>query len=257
MNIVSKELRKNSLLGFSKKSVDLIVKVLKKTIKKIIIEIRNISIKRKLGKKKAINEWGLNNIIWKKNRPFHDFDFNFLDKMKVCLRKYKSKKSTSCSSTSQTYFQVRNLSNTNDNLSETKKNTESNDNLLRANKTLMTLLNEILQIRMEELRKETTCLCKYKPVEIENSPKKEENIKENGGKKEKLKKKKTDKTKHGIYNAKGMLPFVSDSYQFLSGIDCFLYLKNTKSYHNQILSFTLLLLLMSDFNSRFKLKKQQ
>jgi hypothetical protein len=254
LNLVSRELYKKSIIGFSKKSLDFIIEILKKTTKNILNKLGNIAINRKLHGKKTIEEWGVNNIICKKIKTENKVKLGdeFQIKLKKSIRKYKIKKRISNLSKK---YKIFDKDIKNDNLIIEKKVKENDDIILRANKTLMTLLDEILKNRVEELKKETSCLGAYKPSEIKILPQIERKTKTNLqktclGKKER-KKKKSEKRQTHCKNLHKTSNFVN-SYSYLSGIDCFLFLKNNKIYNDLQLCTSLFLILISDFNSRLQ-----
>lgn len=92
--MITEESKKNLTEGFSKKALDLIFKILKRKIKTIIIGIAETSIKRGLFKNKIIDDWGKNNIIYKKIKAFQDFKLKskLENKIKCSIRKFKTKK---------------------------------------------------------------------------------------------------------------------------------------------------------------------
>ena len=252
LNLVSRELYKKSIIGFSKKSLDFIIEILKKTTKNILNKLGNIAINRKLYGKKTIEEWGVNNIICKKIKTKNKFKFGseFQIKLKRSIRKYKIKKRISNLSKK---YKIYDKDIKDDNLIIEKKLKENDDIILRANKTLMALLDEILKNRVEELKKATSCLGAYKPSEIKILPQLERktNLQKTVlGKKEKNKKKKEKKESYckNLHKTSNLV----NSYSYLSGIDCFLFLKNNKIYNNLQLCTSLFLILISDFNSRFQ-----
>ena len=79
-----KESKKNSIRGFSKKALDLIFKILKIKIRTIILEIVKTSMKRGIVKNQIINDWGNNNLIFKKIKTYIDFKLksNFKNRIK-------------------------------------------------------------------------------------------------------------------------------------------------------------------------------
>ena len=252
LNLVSRELYKKSIIGFSKKSLDFIIEILKKTTKNILNKLGNIAINRKLYGKKTIEEWGVNNIICKKIKTKNKFKFGseFQIKLKRSIRKYKIKKRISNLSKK---YKIYDKDIKDDNLIIEKKLKENDDIILRANKTLMALLDEILKNRVEELKKATSCLGAYKPSEIKILPQLERktNLQKTVlGKKEKNKKKKEKKESYckNLHKTSNLV----NSYSYLSGIDCFLFLKNNEIYNNLQLCTSLFLILISDFNSRFQ-----
>jgi len=194
LNLVSRELYKKSIIGFSKKSLDFIIEILKKTTKNILNKLGNIAINRKLHGKKTIEEWGVNNIICKKIKTKNKFKFvdEFQIKLKKSIRKYKIKKRVSNLSKK---YKIYDKDIKNDNLIIGKKVKENDDIILRANKTLMALLDEILKNRVEELKKATSCLGVYKPSEIKILPQIERktNLQKTGLEKKEKKKKKNRK----------------------------------------------------------------
>ena len=245
LKIISAELSKYSIIGFSKKSISFAVEILREIMKKTITGIRDNSMKRQLTKKKFADEWGANNIIEKKNKNSNKLKFNFQQNIKNSIRKFKIKKEVLDELVKKARFQKQTMKSKVERDNKEEKNFESNELLARANKTLMTLLNEILQSRVEELRKATSCLCSYKPAEINQINEKIAKNKGSLSKKEK-RKKKTNKIK----NSTEIPSYLSRPYYYLSGIDCFLFLKKNKLYDYQNLSNALLMILMSDFNSR-------
>ena len=94
LDIITEESKKNSIKGFSKKALDFIFKILKRKIKTIIIGISETSMKRGLFKNKIIDDWGKNNIIYKKIKAFQDFKLKskLENKIKCSVRKFKNKK---------------------------------------------------------------------------------------------------------------------------------------------------------------------
>ena len=203
--------------------------------------------KRQLTKKKFADEWGVNNIIEKKNKNSNKLKFNFQQNIKNSIRKFKIKKEVLDELVKKARFQKQTMKSKVERDNKEEKNFESNELLARANKTLMTLLNEILQSRVEELRKATSCLCSYKPAEINQI---NEKIAKNKGSLSKRKKRKKKKKTNKIKNSTEIPSYLSRPYYYLSGIDCFLFLKKNKLHDYQNLSNAVLMILMSDFNSR-------
>jgi hypothetical protein len=175
--------------------------------------------------------------------------------LKKSIRKYKIKKRISNLSKK---YKIFDKDIKNDNLIIEKKVKENDDIILRANKTLMALLDEILKNRIEELKKATSSLDAYKPSKIKNLPqikrKKKTNLQKTCLEKKGKKKKKKEKMESYCKNLHKTSNLVN-SYSYLSGIDCFLFLKNNKIYNNLQLSTSLFLILISDFNSRFQMYK--
>ena len=116
--------------------------------------------------------------------------FNFQQNIKNSIRKFKIKKEVLDELVKKARFQKQTMKTKVERDNKEEKNFESNELLARANKTLMTLLNEILQSRVEELRKATSCLCSYKPAEINQINEKIAKNKGSLSKKKKEKKKK-------------------------------------------------------------------
>ena len=250
LKIISNELSKYSILGFSKKAISFVVEILREIMKKTITSIRDNSMKRQLTKKKFADEWGVNNIIEKKNKILNKLKFNFQQNIKNSIRKFKIKKEVLDELVKKARFQKQTIKSKVERDDKEKKNFESNELLVRANKTLMTLLNEILQSRVEELRKATSCLCPYKPAEINQTNEMIANNKGSLNKKKKTRKKKKETNK--IKSSTEIPSYLSRPHYYLSGIDCFLFLKKNKFHDYQILSNAILMILMSDFNSRTK-----
>ena len=253
LNLVSKELQKNSILGFSKKAIEFIFKTIDEFVKNIIIEMGKISFKRKLARKKVFNIWGNNNLIRKKIKTYKEIrlKIKFMSNLKTSVRKFKVKKKLMEISYRRNGYENKNVKD-NDRLVDFKKISEPEDVLLRANKTLMTLLTEILQARTEELKKATSCLCQYKPTEIKQLVKKEEEILVAGTKLEFKKKslKGTDLTKYFPRSS----PSFFNSFGYLSGIDCFFFIKKNENLDNKGFLMALLTILMADFNLRIQNK---
>jgi hypothetical protein len=254
LDIIINELKKNSIKGFSKKALDFIFKILKRKIKTIISGIAETSIKRGLFKNKIIDDWGKNNIIYKKIKAFQDFKlkYKFENKIKCSVRKFKTKKKILMNSlknqNSKNFFLAKTLIS----IEEEKKVQQTEDILSRANKTLMTLLNEILTERIEELKKATLCLCQYKPSEMKFLKKKVEkqNLSNIKGHQKPAKKRK----KNFIENYKQFQNHLFKTNWYISGIDCFLFLKKDPLFKNCELPVALLIILMMDFNIRFQNK---
>jgi len=255
LDMITEESKKNSIKGFSKKALDFIFKILKRKIKTIIIGIAETSMKRGLFKNKIIDDWGKNNIIYKKIKAFRDFQLKskLENKIKFSIRKFKTKKkifeNTLKNQNSKNFFLTKTLVS----IEEEKKTQQTEDILSRANKTLMTLLNEILTGRIEELKKATLCLCQYKPSEMRFFEEKNEkqnlsNIKEHQNPAKKKKK------KNFIKNYKQFQNHIFKTNWYISGIDCFLFLKKDPLFKNCELPVALLIILMMDFNIRFQNK---
>ena len=141
LNVISAELSKQSIIGFSKKSIEFINELLTKTIQDILMELGEISNKRKTSKKKILDEWGKNNLIQKKikNYPKFHFELKFKIKLMISIRKFKAKKKLfeNLENKNKNNATIKNLVNTKN---DEKKFTETDDILFRANTTLMTLL---------------------------------------------------------------------------------------------------------------------
>lgn len=245
LNVISTELFKQSIIGFSKKSIEFIHGILKKRVQLILVELGEISNKRRMSTKKIFDNWGKNNLIKKKIKnhyKFH-FEFKFKSKIKISIRKFKVKKKLFEN------FEKKNKNNItikdfNVIKNDKKKLTETEDILFRANKTLMALLDEILRNRIEELQKATSCLCLYKPSENNFFLPKKEDL-------EKKEKNKIISTNNKLITAQSKL---LNSFWYLTGIDCFLFLKETVNFDNQHLCLSLLIILMSDFNLQFQFR---
>jgi len=244
LEIISKELSNAKIIGFSKKSIEFILKNLKKNVENMIIEISKLSIKRKKTRRITI-DWGINNLIHKKlKNNLIRSRYNFQNNIKKIIRKYKNVKKTI-----EPFLKKENndISLVKGNVNANEENLFETENVVfKANKTLMMLLNEILQIRVEELKKATSCLCLYKPSEIKHMPKNEEEKKELAYEKKGIK----EELIEPIPLVK-VQSIVSKSTLYLSGIDCFLFLKENTIIQNQTLSMSLLSILISDFNFRF------
>lgn len=247
--MVSRELRKKDIIGFSKKSSICILEFLKKTVENIIFKTGTIASKRQHIRQKIFQEWGINNIIRKKNSKYAYSESNveFMRKLKKAIRKYKVNTKTK----SNPFKKIGNIETIREKDSNIKelvnKNAETEEILNRANKTLMTLLKEILQSRVEELRKATLCLEAYVPSEIKYIFEKKEPNKEN------LMMPLKQKTKKNQNDSNVSIDFLKSRF-YLSGIDCFLFLKENENYDHKNLSMALLIVLMSDFNLKFQRK---
>ena len=254
LDMITEESKKNLTEGFSKKALDLIFKILKRKIKTIIIGIAETSIKRGLFKNKIIDDWGKNNIIYKKIKAFQDFKLKskLENKIKCSIRKFKTKKkilgNNLKNQNSKAFFLAEPLVS----IKEEKKTQQTEDILSRANKTLMTLLNEILTGRIEELKKATLCLCQYKPLEMRFFEEKVE--KQNLSNIKKHQKPGKKKKKNFIKNYKQFQNHLFKTNWYISGIDCFLFLKKDPLFKNCELPLALLIILMMDFNIRFQNK---
>jgi hypothetical protein len=257
LDIITEESKKNSIKGFSKKALDFIFKILKRKIKTIIIGISETSMKRGLFKNKIIDDWGKNNIIYKKIKAFQDFKLKskLENKIKCSVRKFKNKKkifgNTLKNQNSKFFFLTKPLVS----IEEERKTQQTEDILSRTNKTLMTLLNEILTGRIEELKKATLCLCQYKPSEMRFFEKKVE--KQNLSIIKRHQKPAKKKKKNFIENYKQYQNHLFKTNCYISGIDCFLFLKKEPLFKNCELPVALWIILMMDFNIRFqnKIKK--
>jgi|AntRauMFilla1563_2_1112583.scaffolds.fasta_scaffold00787_10 hypothetical protein len=246
LEIISKELSNAKIIGFSKKSMEFILKNLKKNVENMIIEMSKLSIKRKKTRRITI-DWGINNLIHKKlKNNLIRSRYNFQNNIKKIIRKYKNIKKTIEPLLKKENNDI-SLVKGNVNVNANEDNLFDTENVVfKANKTLMTLLNEILQIRVEELKKATSCLCLYKPSEIKHMLKNEEEKKELAYEKKGIK----EELIEPIPLVK-VQSIVSKSTLYLSGIDCFLFLKENTIIQNQTLSMSLLSILISDFNFRF------
>jgi len=248
LKLISKELNKNKITGFSKKAIEFILENLEKTIENMLIEMGKLSIRRRNTKKIAI-DWGTNNLIGKKiKKNCLQSKHKFQDEVNQTIRKYKIKKKLSEPLVKKDNTDINVLKENIGNKNNEKHSLGVEDIVSKANKTLMTLLHGILQNRVGELKKATSCLCSYHPVEIKYNLKKEEKKKEFiQEKKEKCEEKPTK-----IKNKIRILPDLSKSTWYLTGVDCFLFLKENKTLQSQTLSMSLLSILISDFNLRFE-----
>ena len=247
LNLITKELAINSIIGFSKKAFQFILELLKKKMNNVILKIGTIANQRQSSTEKIFDVWGHNNIICKKNRIYNHFQskFTFKVNLKNSIRKYKMKKKI-IPTQPEKISDIENSGEKNRDSREIKKDYEIDDALFRANKTLMTLLNEILQNRVEELKKATLCLESYKPSEIKYFPEKKEQKKQEYM----SPKKEIGKLDSELKEFRNF----TRSNLYLSGIDCFLFLKENENYENENLSMALLIILMSDFNLKFSKK---
>lgn len=82
----------------------------------------------------------------------------------------------------------------------------------------MTLLNEILTGRIEELKKATLCLCQYKPLEMRFF---EEKVEKQNLSNIKKHQKPGKKKKNFIKNYKQFQNHLFKTNWYISGIDCF------------------------------------
>ena len=252
LDLIMKESKKNSIRGLSKKALDLIFKILKIKIRTIILEIVKTSMKRGIVKNQIINDWGNNNLIFKKIKTYIDFKLksNFKNRIKYSIRKFKVKKKILENAMKNENLNKNLLFQTTNYIDEEKKNQHTEDILSRANKTLLTLLSEILTGRIDELRKATYCLCQYKPSEIRYFEKEENNLPNIKKHQKPIKKSTTDypKNRHEIQNR------FFKSKRYISANDCFLFLKKDPVFRNQEFPIALFIILMEDFNMRFQRK---
>ena len=252
MDMIIKESKRNLIRGFSKKALNFIFKLLKIKIKTIINEIIKVSINRGLFKNKLVNDWGTNNLIFKKIKTYKNLKlkFKFRNRIKHSIRKFKVKKKIFENSLKNENMDKNFLIQTANSNSEEKKNQPTEDILSRANKTLLTLLNEILIGRIDELRKATYCLCQYKPLEIKYFEKEEKSLPD-------IKKHQKPKQK-SVYtytkNRNEIQNGLIRSKWYISAIDCFLYLKKDPLFKNCEFPIALFIVLMEDFNVRFQRK---
>ena len=250
LDMVIKESKKNSIKGFSKKALDFIFKILKIKIKTIILEIVKISMKKRLFKNQIIKDWGNNNLIFKKIKTYLDFKFNykFRNRIKFSIRKFKVKKKILENVIKNENLNKNLLIQTTNYIDEEKKNQHTEDILSKANKTLLTLLSEILTGRIEELGKATYCLCQYKPSEIRYFEKEEKNFPDIKKNQKPIKKSVNTYTKNRYEIQKRFFK----SKWYISANDCFSFLKKDPVFRNKEFPVALFIILMEDFNMRFQ-----
>lgn len=162
-------LHKNSIRGFTHDSFSLIRYILEKFIKDVVKNLRKIALSRHQEKKK---EWGIKNIhtlkeilpeILRKKRTKEKQEKIFQGFIRLFKKKKKLKFNLGRrkNSVSKNFFPK----NTSKKISVRRKIID--DNISKTNKTLMTLLNGILQKRTKLLRDATKCLSKYKPLPLQ------------------------------------------------------------------------------------------
>ncbi|ABW98227.1 hypothetical protein HAN_3g417 (nucleomorph) [Hemiselmis andersenii] len=172
---------KNSIKGFTHDSFQFLFNYLDNYAKNLIKEIRKITLISKKTKDQIKKDWGENftsffqNDIKKisKKISYHSVsEKNFQN----LIRLFKKKKRVKINKKPRKPIF---LKNTIEKSNVKKKSTRRKileENISKTNKTLMTLLNGILQKRIKILREATKCLCKYKPLPLKISiQKKNEN----------------------------------------------------------------------------------
>ena len=110
------------------------------------------------------------------------------------------------------------------------------DNLKKTNKTLMALLNGILQRRIRILKEATKCLCRYKPLLSKINC-------------EKINRIVSDKKKHGQVSEEKINQKASlGKEMWCTGKDCLKLLNNETKHNGKIYFFKWFLYLCNDYN---------
>jgi len=161
-------LDKNSIKGFTYDSFRLLAFILEQYFSVTLKKLRNIAIFSREKKKK---EWGVKNIsllkkepgqLLLKNKNMEKQEKNFFKLIKL-FRK-KKKKMTEKKQEKNYLSRIFLPKEVTKKKSIRKKIID--ENIIKTNKTLMTLLGGILRRRIRILREATKCLCKYKPMPL-------------------------------------------------------------------------------------------
>ena len=234
---------RNSLKGFDREALKTISLLANSYLKNLIINLAKNSILRQKNLKTLIKDYGISNIEYCKNslglkNSIEKKGNNFPNVLVKEIKYYKKKEIKFDSLTSTEKMKdFRNENNTRSD-DKIKKQIAIEDSIERTNKTLLALLNGIFQKRASILREATKCLCKYKPLQVQTSSKKNQ---------EKITLFEMNNTQGNALNKDDM-----DQNFSITGIDCINLMKCDDRYGNHNLILKMISILNFDYNLRFK-----
>jgi hypothetical protein len=234
---------KNSLKGFDREAIKTISILANSYLKTLIIDLAKNSIIRQKNLKNFIKDYGISNMEYCKNNlrmknSIENKENSFSNVLVKEIRYYKKKEIKFDSLTSTEKIKdLRNEKNTRSD-DKLKKQIAIEDSIERTNKTLLALLSGIFQKRASVLKEATKCLCKYKPLQVQMSSKKNQ---------EKV-------TPFEMDNAQGNALDKDDIDRKFSitGIDCINLMKCDDRYRNHDLILKMMFIVNFDYNLRFK-----
>jgi hypothetical protein len=239
---------KNGLKGFTPDAFRLFVHIINDYSKNLILKIRRIAIIRQKTNKRKQNEWGRNGIIFtekesssipKKIREMEKRQHFF--KTEILMFKKRKKRKAPKKKFEDYFFKpvIKKIPPKKKKLSKKELLKESID---RANKTLMTFLDGILQRRMKMLKEATKCLCKYRPLPIKYH----------------LLRKKQEASLNphmGIFVYKPVAPFYPSRYEnYLTADDCLYLIKNDSE--EKFKKFFIKWFFMVGFDHNFRISEE-